>query len=153
MELKTRGHPAEELPAAVNNRSLFPDYYLAELARDDPFFQESKRVAEPVWRAIKDLYERVKGELPTANEARTEQLFIYPVLDLLGHRDSYAVQRSFDFPGSTGRTSRRGGGFAGRTARGGARPDEMMGTTRNGGSSSARSPGCASAASSCVARA
>jgi hypothetical protein len=88
MALETRGHPAEELPAAVNNRSLFSDYYLAELVWDDPFFQESKRAAGPVWRAIKDRYERVKGELPTANEARTEQLFIHPVLDLLGHRDS-----------------------------------------------------------------
>jgi len=98
MALETRGHPAEELPAAVNNRSLFSDYYLAELVRDDPFFQESKRAAGPVWRAIKDLYERVKGELPTANEARTEQLFIHPVLDLLGHKDSYAVQPSVDSP-------------------------------------------------------
>ncbi|HPD06798.1 MAG TPA: Eco57I restriction-modification methylase domain-containing protein, partial [Candidatus Bipolaricaulis sp.] len=53
---------------------------------------------EPVWRAIKDLYERVKGELPTANEARTEQLFIHPVLELLGHKDSYAVQPPVDSP-------------------------------------------------------
>lgn len=98
MALGTRGHPAEELPAAVNNRSLFSDYYLAELVWDDPFFQESKGAAEPVWRAIKDLYERVKGELPTANEARTEQLFIHPVLDLLGHKDSYAVQPPVDSP-------------------------------------------------------
>ncbi|HQM38456.1 MAG TPA: class I SAM-dependent DNA methyltransferase, partial [Candidatus Bipolaricaulis anaerobius] len=103
MALETRGHPAEELPAAVNNRSLFSDYYLAELVWDDPFFQESKRAAEPVWRAIKDLYERVKGELPTANEARTEQLFIHPVLDLLGHRDSYAVQPPVDSPEGTRR--------------------------------------------------
>jgi hypothetical protein len=51
--------------------------------------------------SIKDLYERVKGELPTANEARTEQLFIHPVLDLLGHRDSYAVHPPVDSPEGT----------------------------------------------------
>jgi len=99
MAPETREHPREKLPPAVNNHGLFSDYYLTELVQDDPFFQESKRAAEPVWRAIKDLYERVKGELRTANEARTEQLFIHPVLDLLGHKDSYAVQPPVDSPG------------------------------------------------------
>lgn len=86
MAPETREHPREKLPPAVNNHGLFSDYYLTELVQDDSFFQESKRAAEPVWRAIKDLYDKVKGELPTANEARTDQLFIHPVLDLLGQK-------------------------------------------------------------------
>lgn len=89
-----KGHPTEELPPVVQNRGLFSDYYLTELVWDDEFFRGSAKDAEPVWLAIKSLYEKVKPQLPTANEAQTEQLFIRPVLDLLGHRGLYAVQPS-----------------------------------------------------------
>jgi len=51
MPAEPKGHPTEELPTAVNNQGLFSDYYLTELVWDDDFFRESKRVAEPVWRA------------------------------------------------------------------------------------------------------
>lgn len=92
MPAEPKGHPTEELPTAVNNQGLFSDYYLAELVRDDDFFQWPAKDAEAIWRAIKILYEKVRGQLATANEAQTEQLFIHPVLDLLGWRDLYAVQ-------------------------------------------------------------
>ena len=95
-----RGHPAEALPAAVNNQGLFSDFYLTELVRDDEFFQNSAKDAELAWLVMKSLYNKMKSQLTTANEAQTEQIFIRPVLDALGHKDSYAVQP--DVPSAEG---------------------------------------------------
>ncbi len=67
MAAEPKGHPTEELPPVVQNRGLFSDYYLTELVRDDDFFQASAKDVEAIWRAIKILYEKVKGQLATAN--------------------------------------------------------------------------------------
>jgi hypothetical protein len=82
----------KELPPVVNNSSLFTDYYLSELVKDDSFFQNSKEQAKETWRAIKARYEKVKELLPTANEAETERRFIRPVLNIIGYEDLYSLQ-------------------------------------------------------------
>ncbi|RKZ26909.1 hypothetical protein DRQ29_04220, partial [bacterium] len=92
MSSKTEITSPKELPSAVNNSSLFTDYYLSELLRDDSFFQKSKEQANEVWQAIKAQYEKVKDLLPTANEAETERRFIRPLLDILGYKDLYSLQ-------------------------------------------------------------
>lgn len=92
------GHPAGGLPLGVNNQGLFSDYYLTELVREDEFFRSSAKDAEAAWRAIRSVYEKVKAQLPTANEAQVEQLFIRPVLDVLGYKDSYAIQPDVSSP-------------------------------------------------------
>jgi len=92
MRQNTNSTPLENLPRVVNNSSLFTDYYLAELLRDDPFFQKSKGEAKQAWKAIKTQYEKVKGLLPMANEAETEHRFIRPVLDIIGYKDLYSLQ-------------------------------------------------------------
>ncbi|MBC7221234.1 N-6 DNA methylase [Candidatus Bipolaricaulota bacterium] len=97
------GHPADVLPPGVNNQGLFSDYYLTELVREDEFFRASAKDAEAVWRAIRSIYDKVKAQLPASNEAQVEQLFIRPVLDALGYKDSYAVQP--DVPSPEGRRS------------------------------------------------
>ncbi len=92
MSSKTETTSPKELPPAVNNSSLFTDYYLSELVKDDSFFQRSKEQANEVGQAIKAQYEKVKELLPTANEAETERRFIRPLLDILGYKDLYSLQ-------------------------------------------------------------
>ncbi len=92
MSAKMERLPLGGLPPAVNNSSLFTDYYLTELLKDEPFFREITPQAKEAWEAIKSQYERVKGLLPGANEAETERRFIRPVLDILGYEDLYSLQ-------------------------------------------------------------
>lgn len=91
-------HPAEALPEAVNNQSLFSDYYLTDLVREDEFLRSSAKDAQLVWLAVTSVYDRVKNQLPTSNEDQVEQLFIRPVLDALGYRGAYAVQPGVPSP-------------------------------------------------------
>ena len=92
---KKSHHPIEGFPGAVHNSSLFSDYFLAELIKEEPFFQRATREAKEVCEEVRALYERVKSRLPEANEAETERLFIRPVLDiLLGWKDLYTLQPS-----------------------------------------------------------
>lgn len=98
MSPKVESLPLEGLPSSVNNRSLFTDYYLIELLKDDLFFQRSKAQAREAWKSIKAQYEKVKELLPTANEAETERRFIRPVLNILGYKDLYSLQPSVPSP-------------------------------------------------------
>lgn len=89
---------ATNLPPSVRNQGLFSDYYLTELVRQDPFFIKSRKEMRQVWLTMKSIYERVKQRLPKANEAQVEQLFIRPVLEVLGYKDCYAVQPEVPSP-------------------------------------------------------
>jgi type I restriction-modification system DNA methylase subunit len=91
---KKSHHPIEGFPGAVHNSSLFSDYFLAELIKEELFFQRATREAKEVCEEVRALYERVKSRLPEANEAETERLFIRPVLDILGWKDLYTLQPS-----------------------------------------------------------
>jgi hypothetical protein len=91
---KKSHHPIEGFPGAVHNSSLFSDYFLAELIKEELFFQLATREAKEVCEEVRALYERVKSRLPEANEAETERLFIRPVLDILGWKDLYTLQPS-----------------------------------------------------------
>jgi Alw26I/Eco31I/Esp3I family type II restriction m6 adenine DNA methyltransferase len=91
---KKSHHPIEGFPGAVHNSSLFSDYFLAELIKEELFFQRATREAKEVCEEVRALYERVKFRLPEANEAETERLFIRPVLDILGWKDLYTLQPS-----------------------------------------------------------
>ena len=91
---KESQHPTEGLPSGVHNSSLFSDYFLVELVREDPFFQRATREAAGVFEEIRALHKHVKFRLPEANEAETEHLFIRPVLDILGWKDLYTLQPS-----------------------------------------------------------
>lgn len=79
-----------------NNQSLFSEYYLQELVRDDEFWQESLGQAQNGWEKLRDVYRKVAFRLAGANEAETERLFIRPVLDALGHL--YALQPTVPSP-------------------------------------------------------
>lgn len=98
---KVEIHPIEQLPPGVNNQGLFSDYYLTELVWDDEFFWKAAKQAESIWRAVKELYDDVKDQLPTANEAQTEQLFIRPVLNILGFEKLYGLQPPVPSPEGT----------------------------------------------------
>jgi type I restriction-modification system DNA methylase subunit len=87
-------HPREDLPSVVCNSSLFSDYFLAELVKEDPFFLRATREAAGALEEVRALYEQVKSRLPEANEAETERLFIRPVLDILGWKELYTLQPS-----------------------------------------------------------
>ena len=88
------GHPTEDLPSVVHNSSLFSDYFLAELVKEEPFFQRATQEAAGVFEEVRSLYERVKSRLPEANEAEAEHLFIRLVLDILGWKELYTLQPS-----------------------------------------------------------
>jgi hypothetical protein len=76
----------EKLPDGINNQSLFSDYYLSELFKDDDFFKKSINEAKKVFDKIKDTYLREKRFLTDGlKENETERRFIRPVLDILDH--------------------------------------------------------------------
>jgi Alw26I/Eco31I/Esp3I family type II restriction m6 adenine DNA methyltransferase len=76
----------ERLPNGVNNQSLFSDYYLTDLVKDDNFFKKSHDEVEEVFDKIKEIYKREKKFLiDDLKENETEWRFIRPVLDTLGH--------------------------------------------------------------------
>jgi len=79
-----------------NNQCLFSEYYLQDRVRDDEFWQESLAQAHDIWEELRNLYHKVTPRLPGANEAKTERLFIRPVLDKLGH--IYALQPTLPSP-------------------------------------------------------
>jgi len=79
-----------------NNQSLFSDYYLTELIKDDKFWQESFRQAEEAHRKIKEIFQKAGENLAGLNEAETERRIIRPILDSFGH--IYSLQPSVDSP-------------------------------------------------------
>ena len=76
----------EKLPNGVNNQSLFSDYYLTDLVKDDDFFIKSHNEVEEIFDKIKETYKHEKKFLTDGlKENETERRFIRPVLDTLGH--------------------------------------------------------------------
>ena len=75
---------AENLPDAVKNRSLFSDYYLDSLIVQQPQWAGTPDI-ESDYVAIKALFDAVAPNAEDFNEAQTEQEFIQPLLEHLGH--------------------------------------------------------------------
>jgi hypothetical protein len=72
------------IAATHNNHYLFSDYYLNELVIDADEWQKGDGI-EKAFKEIKELYDRVKPTIDKANESQTEERFIKPVLEILGH--------------------------------------------------------------------
>jgi type I restriction-modification system DNA methylase subunit len=64
-----------------NNKPLFSRHYLQYHLPDSPEWQEDLTTG---FTSLKHLYLSQKAILPTLNEAQTEDIFIKPVLDILG---------------------------------------------------------------------
>ena len=72
------------LPDAVNNQSLFSNYYLDALIVQQPQWVGTPDI-ESDYAAIKDLFTAVAPNAAHLNEAQTEHEFIQPLLEQLGH--------------------------------------------------------------------
>jgi hypothetical protein len=76
----------EKLPNGIDNQSLFSDYYLTDLVKEDYFSKKSLGEVKEAFIKIKEIYEREKKFLRDGlKENETERRFIRPVLDNLGH--------------------------------------------------------------------
>ena len=75
---------AQNLPDAVENQSLFSDYYLDSLIVGQPQWTDTPNI-ESDYAAIKQLFDTIVPNAERFNEARTEHEFIRPVLNQLGH--------------------------------------------------------------------
>ena len=74
----------ENLPDAVKNQSLFSNYYLNALIVEHPQWADTPDI-ESDYAAIKALFDAIAPNAAHLNEAQTEQQFIRPVLERLGH--------------------------------------------------------------------
>ena len=72
------------LPDAVNNQSLFSNYYLDALIVEQLQWAATPDI-ESDYAAIKDLFTAVAPNAAHLNEAQTEHEFIQPLLEQLGH--------------------------------------------------------------------
>jgi hypothetical protein len=68
-----------------NNRSLFSDYYLRELVRDDPHWRDVLAGVAALRQRIAEVYKRGMPGIEQASEAEVERRLIRPVLDALAH--------------------------------------------------------------------
>jgi type I restriction-modification system DNA methylase subunit len=68
-----------------NNRSLFSDYYLRELVRDDPHWRDVLAGVPAFRQKIADIYKRGMPGIEQADEGEVEERIIRPVLRALGH--------------------------------------------------------------------
>ncbi len=75
---------AKNLPGAVNNQSLFSDYYLDSLIIDQPQWRSTPKI-ESDYAAIKARVDAVAPNAEHLNESQTERELIQPLLELLGH--------------------------------------------------------------------
>ena len=75
---------AKNLPDAVNNQSLFSDYYLDSLIIEQPHWTNTPEI-ESDYAAIKALFDAVSSNAEHLNEAQTERELIQPLLEQLGH--------------------------------------------------------------------
>ena len=75
---------AKNLPDAVNNQSLFSDYYLDSLIIEQPHWTNTQDI-ESDYAAIKALFDAVSSNAEHLNEAQTERELIQPLLGQLGH--------------------------------------------------------------------
>ena len=75
---------AKNLPDAVNNQSLFSDYYLASLIINQPQWRSTPKI-ESDYAAIKARFDAVAPNADNLNETQTERELIQPLLEQLGH--------------------------------------------------------------------
>ena len=74
----------KNLPDAVNNQSLFSDYYLDSLIVEQPQWANTPDI-ESDYAEIKNLFDAVAPNAEHLNEAQTERELIQPLLEQLGH--------------------------------------------------------------------
>ena len=74
----------KNLPEAVNNQSLFSDYYLDSLIVEQSQWADTPNI-ESDYPAIKQLFDTVAPNAELLNESQTERGLIQPVLERLGH--------------------------------------------------------------------
>ena len=75
---------AKNLPDAVNNQSLFSDYYLDSLIVEQSQWTDTPDI-ESDYAAIKARFDTVAPNAVHLNEAQTERELIQPLLEQLGH--------------------------------------------------------------------
>ena len=75
---------AENLPDAVKNQSLFSNYYLNSRIVEQSQWTDTPNI-ESDYAAIKGLFDAVAPNAVHLNEAQTEQQFIRPLMEQLGH--------------------------------------------------------------------
>ena len=75
---------AKNLPEAVNNQSLFSDYYLDSLIVEQPQWRNTPEI-ESDYAAIKARFDAVAPNAEHLNEPQTERELIQPLLEQLGH--------------------------------------------------------------------
>ena len=68
------------IESAYNNRSAFSSYYLEKVIT-----KQASDTLESVYKQIKQRYISIAGFAENLNEAQTEERFIRPVLEILGH--------------------------------------------------------------------
>jgi type I restriction-modification system DNA methylase subunit len=68
-----------------NNRSLFSDYYLRELVRGDPHWNDMLAGVVALRQRVAEVYKRGTPGIEQASEAEVERRLIRPVLDALAH--------------------------------------------------------------------
>ena len=75
---------AKNLPDAVNNQSLFSDYYLDSLIVGQPQWANASNIESDL-AAIKARFDAVVPNAEHLNEPQTERELIQPLLEQLGH--------------------------------------------------------------------
>ena len=96
------------------NNTLFSSYHLENVVKD-----QTSDALESVYDRIKQLHASVAGSVESLNEAQTEQRFIHPILEILGH--VFEVQPRLDTSQGVKRPDYVF--FAGQTALMGAYPE------------------------------
>lgn len=92
-----RNTPEEPLPiAAYRNQQLFSDYYLAHILPQRTDWQALTIQAEPIMARIATIFKKYR---PSENEAQTEDGFVKPVLQALGH--TFEIQAPLATPDGT----------------------------------------------------
>ncbi len=74
----------QKLPKAIDNRSLFSDYYLQSLIQEQPEWLDTPAL-ESVYAAVKVLYKAIQPMAEKRVEAQIEREWIQPILKLLEH--------------------------------------------------------------------
>lgn len=86
--------PNEE---TYHNQRLFSDHYLENILPHEAEWAALRAEAQPIMAALKQRFSRFPAFMPFANEAQTEDDWVRPVLELLGH--TYEVQAQLKMPG------------------------------------------------------
>ncbi|HEX8681544.1 MAG TPA: N-6 DNA methylase [Ardenticatenaceae bacterium] len=84
-----------ELPPH-RNHYLFSGYYLDNRVQERPEWQAADAEAQAALATLTALWQQIRPETRNLNESQTEQQWIQPALDALGHRNSYNVQVSIE---------------------------------------------------------